>query len=143
MATKLKQLKGEESFKIVITASAMSFHAVPGYSLYAATKFALRGFADAYGYELSKGQHIQLVCPVATITNFFEVAGAADIPWPSQKSETVAKKIIRGAKTRKRYIHPSFIFRFALFLNRFLPALRIFNKIEEKKFNKKFPKHSS
>jgi len=52
----------------------MSFYAMPGYALYSGTKFALRGFADALRYELEAGQHLQLVYPIATLTEFFSVA---------------------------------------------------------------------
>uniref|UniRef100_A0A7C3EGG5 SDR family NAD(P)-dependent oxidoreductase n=1 Tax=Gracilinema caldarium TaxID=215591 RepID=A0A7C3EGG5_9SPIR len=70
----LRQRKGKQSFQYVITASAMSFYAMPGYALYSGTKFALRGFADALRYELEAGQHLQLVYPIATLTEFFSVA---------------------------------------------------------------------
>ncbi len=141
MATKLKDEKKQKPFQFVITASAMSLHALPGYSLYSASKFALKGFADAYRYELLKGQHLQLVFPVATITNFFNVAGTQKMPWPRQKSEVVAKKIIKGTLKKKKYIFPALVFRFALFLNRFFPVLKIFNIKEKKKFLREFPEN--
>ncbi|MFO8066457.1 MAG: SDR family NAD(P)-dependent oxidoreductase [Bacteroidales bacterium] len=139
IATKLKEIKKKMPFRVVITASAMSFHAMPGYTLYSATKFALKGFVDAYRYELLKGQHVQIACPVATYTNFFNVAGTEKMPWPRQKSEVVARKIIKGAEKKKRYIFPAFVFKFSLFLNRFFPVLNLFNIKEKKKFLNEFP----
>ena len=70
-AEKMKDLNKGRAFSMVITASAMSFLSVPGYSLYSSTKAAIRGFAAAYRYELEKGQKLQLVYPIATRTSFF------------------------------------------------------------------------
>jgi short-subunit dehydrogenase len=135
---KLKEISEEKPFKFVITASAFSYISMPGYSLYCSTKFALKGFADAYRYELDKCQKLILVYPVATYTEFFNVAGSDKMLWPRQKPEAVAKAMIEGVRKSKENIYPSFFFRILLLLNRILPLFNIYIKLEGKKFRKNY-----
>lgn len=133
---KLKEIKEEKAFKFVITASAMSYMSIPGYSLYASTKFALRGFAEAFRYELKRGQSLHMVYPVATYTGFFDTANAQKMPWPRQSAEYVAKSIVKGIKKNKKSIYPSILFRIGIIINKFLPIFYIYQKIEGSKFRK-------
>lgn len=130
---KLKDMKNGKPFNFVITASAMSFNAMPGYALYSSTKFALKGFTDAYRYELGKGQNINMVYPIATLTSFFDVAGSEKLPWPRQKASTVAKIVVKGICRNKKHIFPSKLYRVILFFNKFFPVFKIYNKGESKK----------
>lgn len=136
---KMKELCGDKGFNFAIMASAMSFLAIPGYSLYAATKFALKGFTDAFRYELKKSQVIHVIYPVATYTDFFNVADSEKMPWPRQSSITVAKATVRGISKNKKNIYPSILFRLGMFLNRFIPIFSLYRNIEGNKFrnNKK------
>jgi short-subunit dehydrogenase len=134
----LRQRKGKQSFQYIITASAMSFYAMPGYALYSGTKFALRGFADALRYELEAGQHLQLVYPIATLTEFFSVAQSGHMPWPRQKASTVARAIIRGIEQKKKHIFPSKMYRFMQGLSRILPIIPLYMQMEGWKFRKEF-----
>ncbi len=131
---KMKELKKDQSFNFVITASAMSFMAIPGYSLYASTKFALKGFTDSYRFELSKNQVISMVYPVATYTDFFDVANAEKMPWPRQKAGVVAKSIVRGVARNKKHIKPSALFVLGQFINRLFPFFKIYQRVEGNKF---------
>lgn len=135
---KLKEYKKDSSFQFIITASAMSFNAIPGYSLYSSTKYALKGFFDSYKYELKNNQMLQMVFPIATYTSFFNVAGTDNLPWPRQKSEVVARKILKGVIKKKKYIFPFEPFKLILFLNKFFPVFKIYNFIEYKKFIKNY-----
>ncbi len=127
-AQKMKQLYPKSPYSVVITASAMGFVSLPGYAMYSATKAALRGFADAYRYELEAGQKIQVVYPIATKTNFFKAAGNIPMSWPSQSGLAVAKKITKGLKSGKSNIHTSAIFTFFKLLSSLMPfSLRIYN----------------
>jgi short-subunit dehydrogenase len=134
---KLKEIKRGSEFTFIITASAMSYLAVPGYALYASTKFALKGFADAYRHELEKGQNLCLVYPVATLTEFFNTAHANEIPWPRQTADVVAKKIIKAVSRGKINIYPCFIFSIGLILNKIFPIFKLYHFIEGKKYKRK------
>ena len=70
----LHHLDGREG-RLVYTISAMGEMALPGYALYAATKFAMKGFQQAIRDETPKNLQISCVYPVSTKTNFFNVGG--------------------------------------------------------------------
>jgi short-subunit dehydrogenase len=123
-ALKMKEICGERPYRVVLTASAMSFLSVPGYALYASTKAALHGFATAYRYELGRDQRLHLVYPIATQTGFFDAAGEnTPVPWPSQTPETVARAIVRGLQKGTNDIFPSKLFWTLNTLNRVLPFI--------------------
>ncbi|MHA7131108.1 SDR family NAD(P)-dependent oxidoreductase [Algoriphagus namhaensis] len=120
----LKEAFATQPFRHVITASAMSYWTLPGYSLYAATKSALLQWAQTLWAEKS-GNWLTLVFPIATKTNFFDEAGK-NVPkaWPQQSAEWVAREMLRGAAKGKNKIYPSKLFLSALILNRFLRFIR-------------------
>lgn len=135
---KLRLMNPNRNFKMVITASGMSKLSLPGYSLYSSTKSALDAFADAYRFELDAPHQLTLVYPIATATNFFEVAAAdAPVPWPTQTAAHVAKTIIRGIEIDQPSIYPSGLFRLMMGLNRFLFfVFPLYQKMELKKLKK-------
>jgi len=132
MAKKMKELNNDKPYNFLITASGVSFVSLPGYALYSSTKAALRGFADAYRFELGNNQHLQLIFPVAVKTNFFDVAGAKNLPWPRQTPQKVAKVLVKGIESDKKNIYPSKLF---LIGKLFFPfVFKIYQNIENKKF---------
>lgn len=137
-AEKMKELHGDKPYNFVVTASAMGLLSLPGYSLYSGTKAAVRGFADAYRFELSKKQYFQVIYPVATKTEFFNRAGNnTPVPWPTQKAETVANRVIKGIKKNKKRIFPSLAFRITDIVSRVFPfVFGIYVKINDKAFKK-------
>ncbi|MCP4134218.1 MAG: SDR family NAD(P)-dependent oxidoreductase [bacterium] len=136
-AEKMKEIYGDRRFSMVVTSSAMGHWSLPGYALYSSTKAAIKGFAEAYRYELNKGQKIQIIYPIATRTNFFKEAGDSPVPFPSQDAAVVAKKVVRGIKRGSNTIHPSRLYRFLLLLNRVLPVIKVLVlHIESVKFKK-------
>lgn len=137
-AEKMKELHGREPYHFAVTASAMGLLSLPGYALYSGTKAAVRGFADAYRYELGKGQHFQVIYPVATKTKFFGRAGKnTPVPWPTQEADTVAKRVLKGIRKNKKHIFPSTMFRITNAVSRVFPfVFGIYVSINNKAFRK-------
>jgi short-subunit dehydrogenase len=131
----LKELLPNSQFRLTITASAMSFWTIPGYSLYAATKAALLQWAETVWSEKS-GNWLTLVFPIATRTGFFEAAGK-DIPkpFPLQDALVVAKSILLGVAKGETKIFPSTLFYLMFRLNKILPIiLPIYRSMEFNKY---------
>ena len=137
-AEKMKDLHGGEPYNFAVTASAMGLLSLPGYALYSGTKAAVRGFADAYRYELEKEQHFQVIYPIATKTKFFGRAGNnTPVPWPTQEAETVAKRVIKGIRKDKKHIFPSTMFRITSVVSRVFPfVFKIYVDINNRAFCK-------
>ena len=122
----LDHLNGREG-QIVFTISAMGEMALPGYALYASTKFAMKGFQQAIRIESPKNLKITCVYPVSTKTNFFEVGGAGhkvEQPFPVQTAEAVAKALIRGTEKGRKQIYPCPVYLPSRFLMNLLPPVR-------------------
>ena len=137
-AEKMKELHGDQPYHFAVTASAMGLLSLPGYALYSGTKAAVRGFADAYRYELEKGQHFQVIYPVATRTKFFHRAGNnTPVPWPTQEPITVAKRVIRGIRRDRKHIFPSAMFRITNAVSRVFPfVFKLYVDMNNKAFRK-------
>ncbi len=130
-------------FRHVITASAMAYWPIPGYSLYGATKSALLQWAKTVWVEKT-GDWLSMVFPIATKTTFFETAGK-DVPqaWPRQTAAWVATETLRGAAKGKKKIYPSKLFYFMLIITRFLRFLkRIVAMMEYRRYKKWLDKQS-
>ncbi len=104
----LHHLDGREG-RLVYTISAMGEMALPGYALYAATKFAMKGFQQAIRDETPKNLQISCIYPVSTKTNFFNVGGGGrkmEPPFPVQAPEKVGKAVVKGVSNLKKHIYP-------------------------------------
>jgi uncharacterized protein len=134
---KMQSLYGDGPYKVVVTASAMAFLAVPGYALYSATKAALDRFADGYRWQMKDPRKLLLVYPIATRTGFFRAAGER-VPsaWPSQTPQTVARAILRGVRRDRKRVSPSALFSLVMFLDRFLPMHWLEQVIEQRRLSK-------
>lgn len=122
----LKHLDGREGH-MVFTISAMGEMAIPGYALYAATKFAMKGFQEAIRLEAPDNLKLTAVYPVSTATNFFKVgAGSIDVgnPFPLQKVDVVAERMIKGINKAKKQIYPCLVFKPSKLLMNTLPPIR-------------------
>ncbi len=122
----LNHLNGREG-RLMFTISAMGEMALPGYALYAATKFAMKGFQQAIRLETPKNLKITCVYPVATKTNFFEVGGAGhkvEQPFPVQTAEAVAKAAIRGVEKGRKQVYPCPVYLPSRVLMNVLPPVR-------------------
>lgn len=122
----LKHLDGREGH-MVFTISAMGEMAIPGYALYAATKFAMKGFQEAIRLEAPKNLKLTAVYPVSTKTNFFNVGtGNIDVgtPFPIQKAEVVADRMISGIHKAKKHIYPCRVFQPSKLLMNTIPPVK-------------------
>ena len=137
-AEKMKKLCGRAPYHFVVTASAMGLLSLPGYALYSGTKAALRGFADAYRYELGRGQYFQVVYPIATRTQFFNRAGdGTPVPWPRQDAGKVAERVVKGIEKDRKHIYPSVLFRITYGVSRVFPfLLGIYVSVNNRSFRK-------
>lgn len=136
-ARQLKQRYPINTPRLVITASAIAFWAIPGYSYYSASKAAIRQFAKGIWSE-KDGNWLSLVHPVATKTAFFEKAGK-EVPmaWPVQTADQVAAKILVGISKGKKEIYPSRLFWASVQLNKLLPFIKpIYQNIQFSKLKK-------
>ena len=108
------------------TVSAIGEMAMPGYTLYSASKFAMHGFQQ--GVRLEKPDNVQLTClyPVATDTNFFPTANEIQFkkPFPVQKPEVVAKKMVAGIESGKDKVSPCVLFGISKVLMGICPPVR-------------------
>ena len=108
---KLQHQAGSQQSLFVLTASSMAHIAIPGYSVYAATKAALDRFAEGYQFDNKQVGRLMLVYPIATRTEFFEQAGrTVPVPFPSQSADWVAGAILRGIRQGRRKVYPSILF---------------------------------
>lgn len=129
-----------------ITVSAIGTMAMPGYTIYSASKFAMHGFQQ--GLRLELPSNIQLTClyPIATNTNFFVTANSkVDFkkPFPVQQPDLVARKMVEGIEKGKKEVSPSMLFSFAKQLMKFVPPVRTAYWAFEKQKFKEFKKNLS
>ncbi len=137
---------------MAITVSAIGTMAMPGFTIYSSSKFAMHGFQQGLRLELPK--NIQLTClyPIATDTNFFYTANEVKFykPFPVQNPKHVAKCMVNGIEKGKKNVSPSKLFDFAIQLMKFVPVVRTLYWGEElikfksykKEVAKKHPKKS-
>ena len=135
---------GDENGHIAMTISAMGQMAMPGYALYGATKFGLEGFQQGIRIEMPKNITMTCLYPVSTATNFFKVAAdgkKVDKPFPVQKPEIVAKKMVKALEKGKKSVYPCNMFVFAKLLMSHFPFIRsIYWSMERKKFERHLKK---
>ncbi len=133
-----KHLNGRKGV-YAITVSAIGTMAMPGYTIYSASKFAMHGFQEGLRFELPS--NIQLTClyPIATDTNFFITANdKVDFkkPFPVQQPDVVARKMVEGIEKGKKIVCPSMLFSFSKQLMKFVPPVKTaYLALEKRKFN--------
>lgn len=138
----LEHLKGREGH-LAFTISAMGEMAIPGYALYTATKFAMKGFQEEIRLEAPKNIKLTAVYPVSTATNFFNVGGnGIDVgrPFPVQKADLVADRMINGIEKAKKHIYPCRIWKPSKALMTVVPQVKSFYWGMEKNRLKRFLK---
>ncbi len=97
-------MRSQQSGHIINVASVVGKRATPGSGVYSATKFAQVGLSESLRLEVADaGIHVSVICPVSTMTEFFEVAAARsplkfDPTGPTYTAEQVAEVIVRCAR---------------------------------------------
>ncbi len=122
----LHHLNGREG-RLVYTISAMGEMALPGYALYASSKFAMKGFQQAIRDEAPENLQITCVYPVSTKTNFFNVGGGGrkmEPPFPVQAPEKVGKAVVKGVNKLKEHIYPCPVYLPSKYLMNIVPPVK-------------------
>lgn len=122
-----------------ITVSAIGKMAMPGYTLYSASKFAMHGFQQGLRYELPDNIKLTCLYPIATDTNFFKAANEKPFekPFPVQSPAHVAKKMVKGLERGAKSVNPSKLFTLSGVLFAICPPIKaIYLKLEKNKLNR-------
>jgi uncharacterized protein len=130
---KVREAAAGRTFRVVLTASAMAYLPIPGYAVYGATKASLVSFAEAVRFGLADPCSLTLLNPIATRTAFFQQAtSTAPTPFPSQRPEQVARRVVRALRRDTPDIFPSHLFRLMLAVRPFLPwSLHLYQKWQQ------------
>ncbi len=120
-------LRGGHSPLVVNIGSVLGHCAVPAKSEYCASKFALRGFADALRAELANDRiDVLTVSPSTTETEFFDQLIAQPPgfkPRRGMSAQRVARAVVRAIATGRREIVLSWGGKLLVWLQRFTPGL--------------------
>ena len=82
--------------KIMLVGSTASFVPGPNFGVYAASKAYVLSFGEALSQELKgSGVTVNVLCPGATATNFFEVAGGRTLSAIHRHRMMTAEKVAR------------------------------------------------
>ncbi len=137
---KYAEYLGGKEGHMAITVSAIGKMAMPGYTLYSASKFAMQGFQEGLRRELSKNIKLTCLYPVATDTGFFAKAVEGKTkqitqrPFPVQKPAHVAKCMVKGIEHGRKSVNPCKLFSFARLLFAICPPIKyIYWNMEYKK----------
>ncbi len=137
----VKHLNGREGH-YAITVSAIGKMAMPGFTTYSASKFAMEGFQQGIRFELPKNVKLTCLYPIATDTNFFAAANKETFerPFPVQSPAVVAKKMVKGIEKGKKSVNPSFLFTLSGVLFAIIPPVKTVYLTLEKNKLKRFAK---
>lgn len=142
----VKHLDGRDGH-FAITISAIGKMAMPGFTTYSASKFAMEGFQQGIRFEIPKNVKLTCLYPIATDTNFFATANKEvfERPFPVQSPRVVAKKMVKGLEKGKKSVNPSFLFTISGVLFGICPPIKstylALEKGKLKRFAKKIGKH--
>lgn len=102
----LPAMRARRRGTIINIASTASFQPVPHMAVYAATKAFVLSFSEAlYGEEKRHGIRVLAVCPGATATEFFDVAGESAAVGIKRSAKQVVDNTMRALPGDK----PSFV----------------------------------
>ncbi|MDH3611591.1 MAG: SDR family oxidoreductase [Nitrosopumilus sp.] len=117
----------KKSGHIVNVASVAGSFGLPGIASYCGSKFAMLGFSEGLKHELKEtGIGVTVVSPIMVRTNFFDHKSFEKMPKYSPTSlsaETVAKAILRAAKSPRLEIIVPSVVRIAVWIKSTFPYL--------------------
>ena len=131
-------LNGKEGH-LAITVSAIGKMAMPGFTTYSATKFAMEGFQQGIRFELPENMKLTCLYPIATDTGFFAAANEVEFerPVPVQSPKVVAKKMVAALEKGKKSVNPSFLFTLSGVLFGVCPPIKsVYLGLEKAKFKR-------
>ncbi len=136
---KYKEYLGGKEGHLAITVSAIGKMAMPGFTTYSATKFAMEGFQQGIRFELPKNMKLTCLYPIATDTGFFAAANEVEFerPFPVQSPRVVAKKMVKALEKGKKSVNPSFLFTLSGVLFAICPPIKsVYLGLEKAKFKR-------
>ncbi len=117
---------------VVAVSSIAGYRGLPGRTGYSASKFAINGFMESLRVEnLKNGLHVMVACPGFTASNIRQTAlnrqgkehGETSMDEGEMMSaEEVAERIVLGVIRRKRTLVMTRQGKFAVWMNKLLPA---------------------
>jgi short-subunit dehydrogenase len=122
-------MRRQKSGHIINVASIVGKRATPGNGLYSATKFAQVALSESLRLELrSAAIRVSVICPVSTLTEFFEVASARSpmkftAAGPTFSPDQVAAAIVRCVRRPRPEVMIYRPARFLVVLNALAPRL--------------------
>ncbi len=139
---KYRQYLGGKQGHFAVTVSAIGKMAMPGFTTYSASKFAMEGFKQGICFENPENIKLTFLYPIATDTNFFAAANEIEFerPFPVQSPVTVAKKMVKALGKGKLNVNPSFLFTLSGILFTVLPPVKSVYLALEKAKLKRFAK---
>ena len=110
---------------VVVTDSAMGETAMPGFSLYISTKYALNGFRAGIKHECPSNADTVFSFPVSTDTGFFrhDSTNGMEKPFPVQTPDHVAKRMVSAMRKGKSRVYPSRLYSLARIVFRIIPPI--------------------
>lgn len=123
---KYREYLGGKEGHFAVTVSAIGKMAMPGFTTYSASKFAMEGFQQGIRFELPKNITMTCLYPIATDTNFFTTANEVEFerPFPVQSPKVVAQKMVKGIEKGKKSVNPSFLFSLSGVLFAVMPPIK-------------------
>lgn len=110
-----------------MTISCIGSLAIPGFTMYSASKFAMHGFQQGIrAGELPKNLTFTTLNPIATDTNFFYTGNKIKYPKPIpvMRASRCAKYMVKAMEKGKGDVCPSILFRIFGYMFNVLPPTR-------------------
>lgn len=112
---------------MAMTVSAIGSLAIPGFTMYSASKFAMHGFQEGLrAGELPKNVQLTTLNPIATMTDFFYAGNPIKYqrPIPLMRASKCAKYMVKAIEKGKGDVCPSILLKIYIPLCSVFPAAK-------------------